>query len=104
VLVAFSRRVVGWSIDASPTAALVTNARGIAIDTRLEKATSTGTDLVFDVIGGDIQKRSTSLIRAGGRLVTIAGPPEARPADGLAIDFVVESDGAQLGEIALAGA
>jgi NADPH:quinone reductase-like Zn-dependent oxidoreductase len=31
--------------------------------------------------------------------VTIAGPTEARPADGLAIDFVVESDRAQLGEI-----
>jgi NADPH:quinone reductase-like Zn-dependent oxidoreductase len=31
--------------------------------------------------------------------VTIVGPPEARPADGLAIDFVVESDRAQLGEI-----
>jgi len=31
--------------------------------------------------------------------VSIAGPPEARPADGLAIDFVVESDRAQLGEI-----
>ena len=56
-------------------------------------------DLVFDVIGGDIQKRSADLIRAGGTLVTIAGPPEARPADGPAIDFVVESDRAQLGEI-----
>ena len=31
--------------------------------------------------------------------MTIAGPPEARPADGLAIDFVVASDRAQLGEI-----
>jgi NADPH:quinone reductase-like Zn-dependent oxidoreductase len=31
--------------------------------------------------------------------VTIAGPPEARPADGLAVDFVVESDRTQLGEI-----
>jgi NADPH:quinone reductase-like Zn-dependent oxidoreductase len=31
--------------------------------------------------------------------VTIAGPPEARPADGLAVDFVVESDRAQLSEI-----
>ena len=58
-----------------------------------------GVDLVFDVIGGDIQKRSAGLIRPGGTLVTIAGPPEARPADGLAIDFVVESDRAQLGEI-----
>ena len=56
-------------------------------------------DLVFDVIGGDIQKRSASLIRAGGTLVTVVGPPEARPADGLAVDFVVESDRAQLGEI-----
>jgi NADPH:quinone reductase-like Zn-dependent oxidoreductase len=58
-----------------------------------------GVDLVFDVIGGDIQKRSAGLIRAGGTLVTIAGPPEARPADGLAIDFVVEADRAQLSEI-----
>src|SRR5690242_371018 len=56
-------------------------------------------DLVFDVIGGDIQKRSAGVIRAGGTLVTIAGPPEARPADGLSVDFVVESDRAQLGEI-----
>src|SRR5438552_637756 len=53
-------------------------------------------DLVFDVIGGDIQKRSAGLIRAGGTLVSIVGPPEARPADGLAVDFVVESDRAQL--------
>jgi NADPH:quinone reductase-like Zn-dependent oxidoreductase len=58
-----------------------------------------GVDLVFDVIGGDIQRRSARLVRAGGTLVTIAGPPEARPADGLAVDFVVEADRAQLGEI-----
>jgi NADPH:quinone reductase-like Zn-dependent oxidoreductase len=58
-----------------------------------------GVDLVFDVIGGDIQKRSAALIRAGGTLVTVVGPPEARPADGLAIDFVVESDRGQLTEI-----
>jgi NADPH:quinone reductase-like Zn-dependent oxidoreductase len=56
-------------------------------------------DLVFDVIGGDIGKRSARLIRAGGTLVTIAGPAEVRPADGLAVDFVVESDRAQLTEI-----
>jgi NADPH:quinone reductase-like Zn-dependent oxidoreductase len=58
-----------------------------------------GVDLVFDVVGGDIGKRSARLIRAGGTLVSIAGPSEARPADGLAVDFVVESDRAQLGEI-----
>jgi NADPH:quinone reductase-like Zn-dependent oxidoreductase len=58
-----------------------------------------GVDLVFDVIGGDIQKRSAALIKAGGTLVIIAGPVEARLADGLAIDFVVLPDRAQLGEI-----
>src|SRR6201998_1329615 len=58
-----------------------------------------GIDLVFDVIGGDIQKRSARLVRPGGTLVSIVGPSEARPADGLAVDFVVESDRAQLSEI-----
>jgi NADPH:quinone reductase-like Zn-dependent oxidoreductase len=58
-----------------------------------------GVDLVFDVIGGDIGKRSARLIRAGGTLVSVVGPSEARPVDGFAIDFVVESDRAQLGEI-----
>src|SRR5918996_1633230 len=58
-----------------------------------------GVDLVFDVIGGDIQKRSAGLVRAGGTLVTIAGPPEAQPAEGLAVDFVVVPDRAQLSEV-----
>ena len=58
-----------------------------------------GVDLVFDLIGGDIGKRSARLVRAGGTLVSIVGPSEARPADGLAVDFVVESDRAQLSEI-----
>jgi len=56
-------------------------------------------DLVFDLIGGDIGKRSARLVRAGGTLVSIVGPVEERPADGLAIDFVVEADRNQLGEI-----
>jgi NADPH:quinone reductase-like Zn-dependent oxidoreductase len=56
-------------------------------------------DLVFDVIGGDIGKRSARLIRAGGTLVSIVGPSEVRPVDGLAIDFVVEADRGQLSEI-----
>jgi NADPH:quinone reductase-like Zn-dependent oxidoreductase len=58
-----------------------------------------GVDLVFDVIGGEIGKRSAGLIRAGGTLVSVVGPPETRPADGLAVDFVVESDRGQLGEV-----
>ena len=31
--------------------------------------------------------------------MSIVGPTEARPANGVAVDFVVESDRAQLGEI-----
>jgi NADPH:quinone reductase-like Zn-dependent oxidoreductase len=58
-----------------------------------------GVDLVFDVIGGDVQQRSAHLVRPGGTLVTVVAPTEARPDDGLAVDFVVESDRAQLGEI-----
>ncbi|GLZ62426.1 NADP-dependent oxidoreductase [Micromonospora sp. NBRC 107095] len=58
-----------------------------------------GIDLVFDVIGGDIGRRSAGLIRAGGTLVSVVGPPEVRPADALTIDFVVTSDRTQLGEI-----
>jgi NADPH:quinone reductase-like Zn-dependent oxidoreductase len=56
-------------------------------------------DLVFDLIGGDIQKQSAQLVRPGGTLVTIVGPPEARPTEGLAVDFVVEANRAQLVEI-----
>ena len=56
-------------------------------------------DLVFDVIGSDVQRRSAGLIKPGGTLVSVVGPVEARPADGLAVDFVVEADRTQLGEI-----
>src|SRR3954449_6682663 len=62
-----------------------------------------GVDVVFDVIGGDIQQRSAGLVRAGGTLVSVVGPVEARPADGRVVDFVVESDRAQLGEIVQRG-
>jgi len=56
-------------------------------------------DMVFDVIGGDIQKRSSALIKAGGTLVSVVGPVEASPANGRAVDFVVEADRDQLDEI-----
>jgi transposase InsO family protein len=48
VLDTYSRRVVGWSIDASPTAALVTNALGMAIDSRHGKTSSAGTVIHSD--------------------------------------------------------
>lgn len=58
-----------------------------------------GVDLVFDVIGGEIQRQSAALVRPGGVLVSVVGPVVARPADGSVVDFVVESDRAQLAEI-----
>ena len=57
-------------------------------------------DLVFDVIGGDVQKKSAAITRPGGVLVSIVGPVESKPAEGRAVDFVVESVPAQLREIA----
>jgi NADPH:quinone reductase-like Zn-dependent oxidoreductase len=56
-------------------------------------------DLVFDVIGSHVQTTSADLIKRGGTLVSIVGPVVAHPTDGLAVDFVVEVDRAQLGEI-----
>jgi NADPH:quinone reductase-like Zn-dependent oxidoreductase len=41
-------------------------------------------DLVLDGIGSDIGKRSAGLVRAGGTLVSIVGPTEARPDRGAA--------------------
>ena len=58
-----------------------------------------GVDLVIDLIGGDIGRRSARLVRPGGTLVSIVGPSEERPVEGLAIDFVVESNRGQLSEI-----
>ncbi|MFD6697940.1 MULTISPECIES: NADP-dependent oxidoreductase [unclassified Microbacterium] len=57
-------------------------------------------DLVFDVIGGTIGDASIDLVRPGGTLVTIAGPPARQPENGRALFFVVEADRGQLGEIA----
>jgi NADPH:quinone reductase-like Zn-dependent oxidoreductase len=71
------------------------------VDLDHEKLEDVGeVDLVFDLIGGEIGKRSARLVRAGGTLVSIVGPVEEPPADGRAIDFVVEADRAQLSEIA----
>jgi NADPH:quinone reductase-like Zn-dependent oxidoreductase len=56
-------------------------------------------DLVFDVIGGEVQRSSSALIKVGGTLVSVVGPVEHRPAGGVAVDFVVEADRAQLVEI-----
>ena len=95
----FGAYVIGTGRAADRQKALDFGANGF-VDLDNEALEDAGqVDLVFDLIGGDIGKQSARLVRAGGTLVSIVGPSEARPADGLAIDFVVESDRAQLGEI-----
>ncbi len=56
-------------------------------------------DVVFDVIGGEVLRRSSALVRPGGTLVTIAEPPEAGPEIGRAVFFVVEPDRVRLTEL-----
>ncbi len=91
--------VIGTGRAAGRQAALDFGAREF-IDLENDSLDDVGrVDLVFDVFGGDIGKRSARLIRAGGMLVTVAGPPERRPVDGLAVDFVVVPDRTQLSEI-----
>ena len=53
-------------------------------------------DVVFDVIGGEVLRRSARLVRPGGALITIAEPPQVQPERGRAIFFVVEPDRAGL--------
>ena len=67
VLDVYSRRGVGWSIDASPTAALVTNALGMAIDSRRPPA---GTIIHSDQLTGHVEQltphRGRGAVRLGG--------------------------------------
>ena len=57
-------------------------------------------NLVFDTVGGETLARSSALLRAGGRLVSVAEePPAARP-DIEASYFVVEPNRDQLLELA----
>jgi NADPH:quinone reductase-like Zn-dependent oxidoreductase len=58
-------------------------------------------DVVFDAVGGDTLERSWSVLKPGGRLVTVAASGEetqdARTRDAF---FIVAADAAQLGELA----
>lgn len=60
VLDTYSRRVVGWSIDASPAAALVTNALGMAIDSRLGKTAAAGTVIHSDQLNSPSSRPAPS--------------------------------------------
>jgi NADPH:quinone reductase-like Zn-dependent oxidoreductase len=59
-------------------------------------------DLVFDTAGGGRLERSPAVLRAGGRLVSVAGqPPQHASERGIsAVYFVVEPNGDQLADLA----
>jgi NADPH:quinone reductase-like Zn-dependent oxidoreductase len=60
-------------------------------------------DLVFDTAGGDRLERSASVVRRGGRLVSVASEPsqdQAAARGYTAIYFVVSPSGKQLFELA----
>jgi NADPH:quinone reductase-like Zn-dependent oxidoreductase len=93
-------RVIGTGRAADREAALGLGADAF-VDLQADRLEEVGeVDVVLDVIGGEILDRSAALVRAGGTLVTITGPPKARPADGRAIFFVVEPDRLRLADLA----
>ena len=56
-------------------------------------------DLVYDIIGGDVLARSAALVKPGGALVSIMGPPQTDRTDIRTVGFVRDANGAQLREI-----
>lgn len=93
-------RVIGTGRSADRDRAIALGAHDF-LDLGTDKLEDAGAvDVVFDVIGGEILARSAALVRAGGTLVTIAEPPETRPADGRAIFFLVEADRNRLTDLA----
>ncbi len=63
ILDTYSRCVIGWSIDASPTGAVVPDALGMAIDSRLQKNCSAGT--ISGTPDWSSRTRSLSTSRSG---------------------------------------
>ncbi len=60
-------------------------------------------DVVFDTIGGDTQKRSWGVLRKGGILVSVMGPPPAQDAASHSVrtaGVVAQPNGAELARIA----
>jgi NADPH:quinone reductase-like Zn-dependent oxidoreductase len=56
-------------------------------------------DMILDTIGGEIQRRSWSLLKPGGVLVSIAGESIEVPADRRGLFFIVKADRQELTKI-----
>ncbi len=88
--------VIGTASDAEAARGL--GAHEVVDAARFEDAVGK-VDLVFDTAGGERLERSPAVVRAGGRLVSVASDPPAAP--GIeSVYFVVEPSREQLGELA----
>jgi NADPH:quinone reductase-like Zn-dependent oxidoreductase len=57
-------------------------------------------DLVYDLIGGDIQARAMALVKPGGAFVTVVSPPPDVRQDIRTVNFIRDPSRAQLVELA----
>lgn len=102
-------KLAGLHVIATASAANAELVRSLGADVVIDdRVTDLGTvahdvDLVFDTVGAEAQARSWKVIRKGGRLITIAAPPDEAAAaqhDVTASFDRLDLNGARLGEIA----
>jgi NADPH:quinone reductase-like Zn-dependent oxidoreductase len=78
-------------------------ANAFAADSQPFESLVADADVVIDTVGGSVLDRSYGVLRTGGRLVTLSGPPSAERAEAARIKamfFVVEPDSGELIQIA----
>jgi NADPH:quinone reductase-like Zn-dependent oxidoreductase len=90
--------VIGTASAATLEAARIAGAHEV-LEREAALRDVTGADLVFDTAGGEALARSGSLLREGGRVVSVAEDPPETLAGLDALYFVVRPDGTQLAEI-----
>ena len=56
-------------------------------------------DVVYDIVGGEVEARSPAIVKSGGALVTITEPIETDRRDIRVVHFVRDANGKQLREI-----
>ena len=93
-------RHFGAHVIGTASAASADFARSAGADERFDPDAIDGSiepvDLIFDTVGGELLERAAVVLRPGGTIVTVADePPEGLEAT----FFVVEPNGAQLGEL-----
>jgi len=103
-----AERMASLASDIDPASGTLSAVRRLSTSAHRSSSTSITThwktsaeSIWFSMfLGDDIEKRSAGVIRAGGTLVTIAGPTEARPSGGGADPpGVVVPDRIQLSEL-----